>query len=104
MMIRTAFISIAAAGLLTATFVAPCRAVDIDPELLAAEAARVAVMAEARGQTVAVLPPEPVSATTSPLVPRKAVRSFIAVRPAPRARTELLPAPRHPPPAICPRG
>lgn len=58
MTIRTAFLSIAATGLFTATFVAPCRAVDVDPEVLAAEAARVAVMAEARSKTVAIFPPE----------------------------------------------
>ncbi len=44
--------------MLSATFVAPCRAVEVDPEVLAAEAARVAVMAEARSKTVAIFPPE----------------------------------------------
>ncbi|MGC3969091.1 MAG: trypsin-like peptidase domain-containing protein [Pirellulales bacterium] len=41
-----------------AFFTAAAQGVDVDPEVLAAEAARVAVMAEAHSKTVAIFPPE----------------------------------------------
>ena len=43
---------------LAVSFAARASAVDVDPEVLAAEAARVKVMAEARSKTVAIFPPE----------------------------------------------